>query len=215
MTYSHFLFKEMSHQGGHRNSFLLIIIIVTLILLVESQETLNKDFFYDQYYDNNQKLSSNLIIIQQNDNNNNNNINNDDDDSHCYNKIINNIWNQRNSYSNSRVAVEVDNEEINKFFNKNNKKKEQEDGSKESNCKAVCVNIGTAKELLYHPLPFLKYSEDQDDDEDEDEEKLLDWNYHCRVVEVSVVSFLPEELSLVWIDLLNPGKVDFKKAYSS
>ena len=80
---------------------------------------------------------------------------------------------------------------------------------------AVCVNVGTESAHLYHPLRVLTYTEQllppSDTEESDthafpvDRQQLLDWQYQCRIAEVSVVSHLPTAVTLVWVDELNPG----------
>jgi hypothetical protein len=165
--------------------FWLVLVWYGGVTLVQSDEL---------KFDERRHLAQNAILYQNT--------------THCRDKITH-IWRENNGYSNARDLVALQESELAKFYEAN-KDLAAAAAVSASTCLAVCVNEGTAKEHLYHPLPFLTYSEQMPFPPTAaaitaDRHQLLDWNYQCRIAEVSVISFSPEPLTLVWVDLMNPG----------
>ena len=172
----------------------------------------------DLQFDENRRVSQNAILYQ--------------DSPHCLQRITQ-VWTQNNGYSTARDLIPLNETALARFHEARSGQRVAFlplSLPVSQSCLAVCVNEGTAEDHIYDPLPHLIYSEQapeqeqeqhlaaggQDDDIDRDKDKdrdrdradrhqLLDWNYECRVAEVSVISFQPEELTLVWIDTLNAG----------
>lgn len=135
-------------------------------------------------YNERRHISHNAIVVQNT--------------SHCIEKVTQ-MWTENNGYSHSRDIVILSGSDLDKFYNGSN-------SDQSVDCLAVCVNMGTPEEFVHHPLPYLTFQQNgssskSDADMNTDSRyQLLDWNYNCRVAEVSVISFMPEALVLLWVD---------------
>lgn len=156
------------------------------------------------HYDENHVLSQNAILYQNTD--------------HCRDKVTQ-MWNENNGYASARELIALSENELGQFQHSSG-------GGETSQCFAACVNVGTPESHIYHPLSHLTYIEQKEEMEiwsaesaitgDEvsaasnrardSHRQLLDWSRECRAAEVSVVSFLPASLALLWMDSLNPGQ---------